>query len=299
MMNVQSVKDKLKNYAIRNNQTLQDILIMYGLERAIYRISKSEYSNNFTLKGGILLYALFDGDFARATTDVDLHAKGLDNDVQKIKEIFLEIFAIEKDDALVFDLKSLEVTLITEFKEYHGVNVSIMAYLDRTRLRVTMDIGFGDIIYPKRVPIEFPAILDMDEAKLYAYSIYTVVSEKFEAFVQLGYANSRYKDFYDIYILATSYDFDGDILKKSVEETFTHRNTQFDDIVAFENDFSLDKNRQLRWNSFIKKKKAMINVEFDLVIDLIKKFLSPVVYAITNETQLNSKWSSSEKKWIY
>ncbi|MFI3325384.1 MAG: nucleotidyl transferase AbiEii/AbiGii toxin family protein [Clostridia bacterium] len=297
-MNAQSIKDKLKNYAKNNNYILQDVLTMYGLERAIYRISKSSYSNQFTLKGGILLYALFDGDFARATTDVDLHAKGLDNDAEKMREIFSEIFMVEQDDALIFDLESLEVTLITEFKEYHGVNVSVMAYLDKTRLRVTMDIGFGDAIYPKRVPIEFPAILDMDEAQLYAYSIYTVVAEKFEAFVQLGYVNSRYKDFYDIYILATNYDFEGEILKKSIEETFTHRNTGFDDIVAFENDFTLDKNRQIRWNSFIKKKKAMVLVEFNSALELIKEFLNPVVNAITNQIPLNSKWSHSEKKWM-
>lgn len=93
------------------------------------------------------------------------------------------------------------IRFITEFKKYHGLNVSVMAYLDNTRVPVSIDIGFGDHIYPDRMQMEFPVILDMDAPKVYAYSIPSVIAEKFEAIVSLGNANSRYKDFYDIYML--------------------------------------------------------------------------------------------------
>ena len=150
------------------------------------------------MKGGIFLYALFDGEFVRASRDIDLLARNMPNNRNDRKRIFENILSITCDDALVYDLSRLEVINITEFKEYHGVHVSIMAYLDRTRVPVSIDIGFGDVIYPNRIKMEFPVLLDMDVPQVYAYSIYSVISEKIEAIVSLGDANSRYKDFYDI-----------------------------------------------------------------------------------------------------
>lgn len=131
--------------------------------------------------------------------DVDLLAKNISNDALSMTDIFREIFSIECDDALRYDLESLKAKNITEFKEYHGVNISIYAYLDKTKIPVSIDIGFGDEIYPEKVCIDFPTILNMDEPKIFAYSIYSAISEKLEAFVSLGLINSRFKDFYDIY----------------------------------------------------------------------------------------------------
>ena len=159
MINAMSVRDKLKNQAKEDGRTMQDELVTYGLERAIYRLSISKYAEQFTLKGGIFLYALFDGNFARATMDIDLLAHHLSNDAEHIKKVFHNIFSIECDDALRFDLNSLDVINITEFKEYHGVNVSIMGYLERTRVPVSIDIGFGDAIYPERMRMNFPVLL--------------------------------------------------------------------------------------------------------------------------------------------
>ena len=141
MTNATSVKDRLKRQAIEEKKTMQDKLVTYGLERTIYRLSISNYVERFTLKGGIFLYALFDGEYARATTDIDLLAQRIPNDVEEMKRVFKDIFSIECDDALRFDLDTLEVISITEFKEYHGVNVSIIGYLDRTKVPVSIDIG--------------------------------------------------------------------------------------------------------------------------------------------------------------
>ena len=107
------VKDRLKNQAKEDGRTMQDELVTYGLERAIYRLSISEYAERFTLKGGIFLYALFDGNFARATTDIDLLAQHISNDAEAMKKVFHNIFSIECDDALRFDLDSLDVINIT------------------------------------------------------------------------------------------------------------------------------------------------------------------------------------------
>jgi predicted nucleotidyltransferase component of viral defense system len=297
MTNAISVKDRLKKQAIEDGRSMQDQLVTYGLERTIYRISVSQYAERFTLKGGIFLYALFDGEYARATKDIDLLAQHTSNDAEEMKSIFHEIFAISCDDAINFDLGTLKVIDITEFKEYHGVNVSIMGYLDRTRVPISIDIGFGDVIYPGRMTMEFPVLLDMDVPKVYAYSIYSVIAEKFEAFVSLGLANGRYKDFYDIYILADKYDLDGTELKNAVVETFSHRGTRLDDIVAFEADFTEDIVRQNRWNSFIKKKKALVKVGFDETMLLVKTLLMPIAEAIQSNTAFNRRWDKVSKSW--
>ena len=298
MTNATSVKDRLKKQAIEDGKTVQDKLVTFGLERTIYRLSISEYAERFTLKGGIFLYALFEGEYARATMDIDLLAQRIPNDADEMKKIFHELFSIECDDALRFDLNTLKVINITEFKEYHGVNVSIMGYLDRTRIPVSIDIGFGDVVYPERMKMEFPVLLDMEAPEIYAYSIYSVIAEKFEAFVSLGFANGRYKDFYDIYVLADRYDLNGMELKKAIIETFTHRGTEFDDIVAFEDGFTDDGIRQGRWRAFIKKKKAMLNVEFEETMQLLKDLLLPIVKSIRNENSFEQTWNKETKSWM-
>ncbi len=298
MIRAISVKDRLKNQAKEDGRTMQDELVTYGLERTIYRLSISDYAQHFTLKGGIFLYALFDGNFARATMDIDLLAQHISNDAEEIKRVFENIFSIACDDALCFDLSSLDVTNITEFKEYHGVNVSIMGYLDKTKVPVSIDIGFGDVIYPERMRMSFPVLLDMDAPEIYAYSIYSVIAEKFEAFVSLGLANGRYKDFYDIYLLSANYDLDGAELKNAIMETFTHRETAFNDIVAFESNFTEDSIRQSRWNAFIRKKKANVKVGFAETIAQARSLLISIVEAIEKNVDFSLHWDKNKRKWI-
>ena len=297
MISAISVKDRLKKQAIEEKKTMQDKIVMYGLERTIYRLSISEYAERFTLKGGIFLYALFNGDYTRATTDIDLLAQCISNDIEEMKKVFKEIFSIKCDDALRFDLNTLDVIYITEFKEYHGVKVSILGYLDKTKVPVSIDIGFGDIVYPERMKMDFPVLLDMDIPKVYAYSINSVVAEKFEAFVSLGLANSRYKDFYDIYVLSDRYNFDGTELMNAIKETFNHRGTSFDDIAAFEDGFADDETRLMRWNSFVKKKKAFIKLGFEETVQLLKILLFPIVDAIKKNELFERTWSHEKKMW--
>nr|WP_321294753.1 nucleotidyl transferase AbiEii/AbiGii toxin family protein [uncultured Sphaerochaeta sp.] len=262
LMNVQSLKAQLKNYAVRTNHTFQDVLILYGIERMVYRISTSRYVDNFTLKGGIFLYALYNKNFARSTADVDLLAHHTSNDIESMRSIFGEIIACAVDDGLNFDATTLEFQMISQVKAYHGVRVIVMAYLDRTRIPISLDIGFGDIVYPERVRMGFPTILGTEDPVIFAYSIESVIAEKFEAIVQLGYANSRYKDFYDIYILSKTQTIDGVMLQKAIAETFRQRRTLFQDIVAFTSEYADDRVHSSRWNAFIKRKKALISIEF-------------------------------------
>ena len=298
MNNVASIKDRLKNKSIATDKTIQELLIAYGLERTIFRLSKSKYASYFTLKGGIFLYAVFDGNYPRATTDIDLLAQKVSNDVEDIKAIFTDIFSLDVGDPLRYDLDSLEVHSITEFKEYHGVNVSVMAYLDRTRIPISIDIGFGDVIVPERVMMDFPVILSDENPHVYVYSLCSSVAEKFEAIVSLAYDNSRFKDYYDLYVLATAHDFAGSEMVDAVRETFRNRHSSLNEIVAFEDGFADDSLRQSRWNAFVKKKKALLPITLQETIIMIQKFMLPVVDAVLNDSMLEDNWSYEQRSWL-
>ncbi|MCR4777244.1 MAG: nucleotidyl transferase AbiEii/AbiGii toxin family protein [Lachnospiraceae bacterium] len=276
-MNTASVKAKLKNYAINTGITFQEALTYYGLERTIYRISISKYADRFILKGGIFLYAIFDGRYERATTDIDLLARRINNSSDEMKAIFHDILLQEADDALIFDLGSIAVENIAELKEYHGLNVSVTAYLDRTRIPVSIDIGFGDVIHPNAIKMDFPIMLDMDVPRINAYSLESAVAEKLEAIIHNGYLNSRYKDFYDLYILSDKYSFSYKELRSAVVETFENRNTSMTlDTAAFTDEFINDPVHQSRWKAFLKKKKALIDVSLEDTIFRIKTFSAPL-----------------------
>ena len=277
-MNADSVKARLKSFAIESGCTFQEALTYYGLERTIYRISVSQYANHFVLKGGIFLYAIFGRNYERATTDVDLLARRISNSGEEMKRIFQEILSQKIDDALVFDHESIAVENITEFKEYHGLHVSAVAYLDRTRIPIGIDIGFGDIIYPDAVQMDFPVILDMAPPRVNAYSLESSIAEKLEAIIHLGYLNSRYKDFYDIYVLSMKYEFSYEKLRKAVTETFENRGTQMTmDAAAFGDEFLNDPLHQTRWKAFLKKKKALVQVSLDETMGRIKDFVRPLL----------------------
>ena len=172
-----------------------------------------------------------------------------------------------------------------------------MGYLDRTKVPISIDIGFGDVIYPKKMKIDFPVLLDMEVPKVYTYSIYSVIAEKFEAFVSLGLANSRYKDFYDIYVLACRYELEGAELKNAIVETFGHRGTGFDDIVAFESDFTEDVMHQNRWKAFIKKKKTLPQVDFKETMEVVRTLLMPIAEASRNDSDFDKKWDKELRRW--
>lgn len=289
---VESVKQRLKNVTNKQDKQFNDVLQMYFLERFLYRLSKSKYNKNFVLKGGILLYAVFDEDYARKTSDIDLLAQKIENDASKFNEVIKEICLIKVDDPIVFDVDNIVVKNITEFKgEYHGLNVYIPAYLDRTQGRINIDVGFGDIIYPNKTSIDFPSLID-DSPKLFAYSIETVIAEKLEAIVSLGMLNSRLKDFYDIYVLSKTHDFDGTTLRQAIEETFNHRKTSLKHIDAFDDGF-ISPYRKDQWNSFIKQKDPNQVLELETVIMNIKKFVNPIM----NNSIKQLKWKHIIENW--
>ncbi|MGH9866469.1 MAG: nucleotidyl transferase AbiEii/AbiGii toxin family protein, partial [Candidatus Acidiferrales bacterium] len=213
-----SVRQRLFNLAQERREDFGLVLTKYGLERFLYRLAQSRYQDQFILKGA-LLFELWTHRPYRPTRDLDLEGQG-GNSIPRIKRLFAEIMsqAVE-DDGLLFDPKSLRVARIKEDQEYQGLRVNFMARLERARIHMQVDVGFGDVIVPPPKEIQYPAMLNFPNPRLRAYPREAVVAEKLEALVKLGMANTRMKDFYDLWKLSHDFDFDGAILTDAIKAT--------------------------------------------------------------------------------
>jgi len=279
-----SVKARLKNIAKEYKKTFNLILQLYMQERLLYRLSVSEYKDNFILKGGLFLFSMT-GFTGRPTRDIDFLAYQILNDMESIKEIFKNICKIKYNDGVVFDSDSVLVEEIRKEAEHKGVRVKLTGYLGKAKEILWVDIGFNDIVVPEVITADYPVLLDMDYPKIKMYSFESVVAEKFEAIVSLGELNSRMKDFYDIFILLSEKKFNRDILQNAIVETFKRRGTdilKFDQV--FKKEFIEDDNRINQWKLFLKKIVHQ-NIEFEYVMDAIKKSLLPIYNNIKKEKE--------------
>src|SRR6267142_1196522 len=216
-----SVRARLLNLAKQRNQPFELMLIRYTLERFLYRLSTSKHRERFALKGAMLMRHWLD-DPHRPTRDLDLLGFG-DSDPELTLKIFREICAVNADDAVVFDVDGLVVDRVRDESGYSGLRLKTYATVDGARGRVVIDIGYGDATEPGLNDIELPVLLDQPAPNLRAYPYETVIAEKFQAMVALGLANSRLKDFYDIWILAQTCDFKDDRLAQAIAATFARR----------------------------------------------------------------------------
>jgi predicted nucleotidyltransferase component of viral defense system len=246
-----SVRARLLNLARQTNQPFDVLLTRFVHERLLYRLSRSSHADRFVLKGAMLLTTWLP-ETARGTRDLDLLGLG-DASEQRILGIFREVLAIDADDGVAFDLDALQIGLIREELEYGGVRLRGAASLSGARIAVVVDIGFGDSVEPGLETIDYPALLDLPALRLRAYAPETVIAEKFQAMVALGRANSRMKDFYDIWILSKTFDFAPERLARAVAATFARRQTVIptDRPDALTEDFAEDPLKQRQWAAFV------------------------------------------------
>ncbi len=287
-----SAYNRLQEVAKKTNRPFQELLFYYAIERLLYRISKSKYSDRFILKGALLLHT-WNPDLARSTKDIDLLGKQ-NNDPAAIAKTFKEIVSIETDDGTLFDSKTVEVEKITEDADYSGVRVTFMGHLGSAKIPMQVDIGFGDVITPKPTEITYPSLLSQPEPHLKAYPKETVVAEKFQAMVDLGIANSRLKDFYDLWFLAGQFEFDGPLLKKAIVETFKNRETTIvTNPVGLSKEFAENPMKQSQWKAFTKRTRLSIAPEdLDKVVEKISEFLIPVAKAALSDEKFSKSWRS-------
>lgn len=273
----QSVKVRLLNLARQENIRYQQLITRYFQERLLFRLSQSKFRSHFVLKGGALLYA-YDKFAARPTLDIDFMGHRINNDKENIKLAFREICEIVYEkDGVQFLQDTLVAEEITVEKEYPGIRITLIATLDSIRQGISMDVGFGDIIVPSPEELDYPVLLpDFPTTVIVAYSLETVVAEKFQTMIERTTFNSRMKDFYDLYRIRIKQSFDADLLQEAIRATFENRETIYHDgHILFSEAFARNEELNQRWNSFLKKINYEQKVTFEEVMHVLTGWLRP------------------------
>jgi predicted nucleotidyltransferase component of viral defense system len=248
-----SVHQRLLNHSRSEGRRFNEVLQRYALERWLYRLSVSSHADRLILKGGLLL-SMWDLPVQRPTKDIDLLASTT-NDLDAVRDMIREICMVEVEpDGLVFHKSTVSSERIAEDAVYEGVRSTFSGSLGNARLAMQIDLGFSDVVTPGPISMTFPTILELPAPVLRAYNRETTLAEKFEAMIKLGELNSRMKDFFDIWSLATSQTFDGDMLSEAIALTFRRRGTVMDaNAVCFEDTFGNSETKQTQWRGFLKR----------------------------------------------
>jgi Nucleotidyl transferase AbiEii toxin, Type IV TA system len=274
-----SIAQRLLNVSKKNRDEYTLICMRFATERLLYRIGQSEYFQKFILKGATLFLAWY-GHGYRTTKDVDLLGLGKP-DTGRLMEIFKELCLIDTStvDGLVFLPDSVRATPIQNQEEYHGIRINLRVMMERARIDLQIDVGFGDIVTPGPEKITFPTLLELPAPVIMAYPKYTALAEKFMAMVTLGMQNSRMKDFYDICVMFRIMEFDMEILEKTIQATFAARDNALPNQlpIALSDEFAHDESKLAQWKAFANRSKLSIPVgQLPDVIKEIRGRLAPI-----------------------
>lgn len=274
---VASVLARLRNSSKSGGAPFQQVLQQYAIERFLYRISKSTHAKSVILKGALLLKTIGIPS-ARPTLDIDMLRKGRADQASLIALVrdcaSLEVAA----DGLTFVVDSIVAEEITKDSEYKGTRVLMDARMDNVRLRIQIDFGVGDVIVPGPRIIEYPAIFGGDTIELLAYPVETSIAEKLQAMVALGDANSRMKDFYDVWICSRHLDLNSDTLVRAIQATFKNRETALpgDEFEVLTPEFAA--RHLVQWNAFVKRiEEGELAGQFAKVIADLADFAVPLL----------------------
>lgn len=293
-----SVSERLRNIAKHSGKAFDTILFLYLHERFLHRLSISEFRENFVLKGGLYLFLLTQLK-SRPTKDMDFLARRISNDLEHIKIVVEKICGLSvEDDGVHYDVIKMTVERIKQDADYEGVRIKIPTFLGQIRKILQLDIGFGDVIIPKPQDVDYPVLLDMASINIQAYSTESVIAEKFEAMITLSLINSRMKDFYDIYSLLVTENFDGRVLMEAVHETFQRRGTNLaKEHPVFSEAFATDPSRRKQWINFLQRIGVAESPDFEEVMWAITKFLLPIYHAIVTEKEFFNHWYCQSREW--
>ena len=289
-----SVLAKLKNKAKISGISYHQCLQLFMQEEFLRKLSKSGYEDNLILKGGLFIYTLTNFE-SRATIDVDFLLRGFSNSIEDVKSMIGKIIETSTgNDFVSMTAKGFEE--ISPQRKYHGISTQIIGQIKNVRVPFNVDIGVGDVIVPKaeerRINTQLP---DFEKPVIKTYSLESTIAEKFDAILQRFELTGRMKDFYDIYYLARTFDFEGAKLRAAIFETLKKRETPYDRD-SFKRILALseDEDMQKRWRYFLKNIKDG-SLEFAVVIKEMQKFLEPVFDAIVDEEEWKKNWTFKQK----
>ena len=288
----QSLHTRLVRHAQSLGVDVNLVLARFATERFLYRLSRSRHAERFVLKGALLMLAWF-GETIRPTRDADLLGFGELSD-EALADIFRDLCAAEVEpDAMTYFGDSVRVTAIRPEDVYGGKRVILRAQLGAARLRVQVDVGLGDAVFPPPEWLEYPSLLNLPRPRLRAYRPETVIAEKFHAMVVLGTKNSRMRDFFDVYMLAKFQRFDGDLLAEALRATFERRRTTIPGglPLALTPEFAAIPEKQIQWRVFLNKNRlASAPSELFKITGHLALFLEPVITAAGTKTTITKIW---------
>lgn len=226
-MNSDKLNAIIKKKANGNSNLSHHFHQMFFFEHVLMRLEKSEYKDNIILKGGVLLSSIIGNDL-RTTKDIDATLKGLPLTIEMVEEIFKEILSIDIKDNVYFELVSIKDIRITD--EYGGFRLNIKGTFYKIRTNFFIEITTGDIITPREIKYKYSSIFEDKKINIMAYTIETIIAEKFESIISKNITTTRAKDFYDLYMLIDNHkdEIDNGVLKRAVINTFNKRNTTYD-----------------------------------------------------------------------
>jgi len=286
-----SVRYRLLEMARRSGRPFNERLLHYAIERFLYRLSRSPHSGKFVLKGA-LMFTAWRGALSCPNMEIDLLGRisnSMDHLVAVVKGVCLQEV---EPDGMIFDSESVVAERIVEDADQEGVRVLFRGSLDRARISIQLDIGFGDGVIPSPTVVDYPTFLQMPGPTLHGYSKESVIAEKLEAMGKLDILNSRMKDFHDIWFLSRHFEFDGEGLGAAIQATFTNRGTRITTKPsAFNKFFAGDPSKRAQWQGFIRKSRLeTVPGELAKVTSTIAAFLEPVLAALVEEKRDERGW---------
>jgi len=287
-----SVHHRLRNWARERNRPVAVVLQHYALERFLYRLSQSPHADRFDLKGASM-FRVWGGHTARPTRDVDLLGRGA-NDVASVVSAIRDICTCDViPDGLEFEPATVQGSVIAEDAEYHGVRVALWAFMGKTRIRMQIDVGFGDVAFPPPEEIEYPTHLAFPAPRLRGYRPETVIAEKLQVMVVRRTANSRMKDFYDIWALSSEFGFDAAVISQAVAKTFSNRGTALPaGFSALVDELKSDPQKPIDWINFCRGLEIVdAPAQFSDAMEAIELFLGPIVEAVAERREFTAKWA--------
>lgn len=275
MVNNSDFKEKIKNIENEYNLAHYEVLQRFMFERILERISISKYKNNFILKGGLLLSAMFGID-NRTTKDMDTTITGIDVSKEKVMKILNEILSIDINDSVKFDL--INITDIRQEDEYGGNKYHIVGKFGNLKVNLEIDISTGDKVTPRQLKFKYPLTFEDRSILINSYNMETILSEKIETVLRRGRFNSRMKDFYDIYYFLKylKNDMDMNILKMAIKNTFDSRDSlsYFKDYKEIMNSIRYSELMIKQWKIYSNKYNYANNISFNDILDMLEKFLN-------------------------
>lgn len=290
-----SVHDRLNKLAKSQQRIFNELFYIYANERLLYRLSQSPHAAKFILKGAMAVLNL-QLEKTRYTRDIDLLGF-TEISIENIEQIFREVCVTEvEDDGLIFNPESVTGSSIKMHDDYPGVRVRFNVSLGEGKAtRLQVDIGFGDKVYPTPKKLPYRGLLNLTEAMMRIYPTEAILAEKIQTIVKLDLLNSRLKDIYDIWLIASSQKIEGTVLAKAIKTTFEYRQTSFPEtLIIFDQSFLTPK-RITAWEAIGNKLPSVENLpELHVILDRVSLFLNPVLAALYKGKEFSLVWDPKE-----